>query len=109
MSHAHLPATSVINACKAYIKARNDRISQERSELIESHVGRRAWFGLGRPATREEVEAEFADEIDWIKITGSYWHDKVVELQSLATMAEKSNTSVVVDAEVARLLEPHFG
>ena len=109
MSHAELPAAAVIQACTTYIEKREARIAREREDAIAAHVGHRGWFGFGRPTTREEAEAECADEVSWIEITGGMWYDRVVRLRSLATVAEKTNSSVMVDADIAHLLEPHFG
>jgi hypothetical protein len=109
MSHTQLPARSVINACNSYIEARQTRVQRESEELIQSSIGYRGWFGFGKPMTREQAEAEWAEEIDLIKITGGMWYSRARELLSLATVAEKSNTLVTLDAEMAHLLRSHFG
>jgi len=109
MSHTQLPARAVIDACNSYIEARKARVQRESEELIQSSIGYRSWFGFGKPMTREQAEAEWAEEIDLIKITGGMWYSRARELLSLATVAEKSNTLVTLDAEMAHLLRSHFG
>ena len=109
MSHTQLPPRAVIDACNSYIEARKARIQRECEELIAGSIGYRGWFGFGKPMTREQAEAEWADEIDLIKITGGLWANRVRELLSLATVAEKSNTLVTFDAEMAHVLRSHFG
>jgi hypothetical protein len=108
MSHIQVRPRTVIDACNSYIEARKIRIQQESEELIASSIGYRGWFGFGKPMTREQAEAEWADEIDLIKITGGMWAGRVRELLSLATVAEKSNTLVTLDAETAHVLRSHF-
>ncbi len=109
MSYTQIPARAVIDACKSYIEARKVRIQRECEELIAGSIGYRGWFGFGKPVTREQAEAEWADEIDLIKITGGMWAGRVHELLSLATVAEKSNTLVTLDADMAHVLRSHFG
>jgi hypothetical protein len=109
MSHTQLPARAVIDACNSYIEARKARVQRESEELIQSSIGYRGWFGFGKPMTREQAEAELAEEIDLIKITGGMWYSRARELLSLATVAEKSNTLVTLDADMAHLLRSHFG
>ncbi len=108
MSHTQLPARAVIDACESYIEARKSRIQRECEELIARSIGYRGWFGFGKPMTREQAEAEWADEIDLIKITGGMWANRARELLSLAKIAERSNTLVTLDAEMAAFLESHF-
>jgi len=108
MSHAQLPAKNVITACRSYMDARNARIRQECAELINPCIGHRSWFGFGAPATREQVEAELIEEIQLIEITGGMWARKTEQLLSLAIVADKCNTLVTVDAEMAKLLASHF-
>lgn len=108
MSYAQLPASAVVRACNSYIKAREARVLKERTELIESQVGRRDWFGFGRPATREDIEEEFADELSWIEITGGMWYNRIQHLLSLATVAEKLSAPVMVDKDLGHLLKSHF-
>lgn len=108
MSHTQLPAKDVIAACRKYLDARNARIQRELAELINPCIGHRGWFGFGKPATREQVEAELRDEIQWIEITGGLWARKTEQLLSLATVADKSNTLITIDCEMASLLATHF-
>lgn len=109
MSHTQLPARAVIDACNSYIENRNARVKRECEELIVPSIGYRGWFGFGKPLTREQVEAELAEEIGLIKITGGMWYGKAQDLLSLAQIAEKSNTLVTIDAKMAAVLESHFG
>ncbi len=109
MSHIQMPPQTVVEACNSYIEARKTRIQRECEELIASSVGYRGWFGFGKPMTREQAEAEWAEEIDLIKITGGMWANRVRELLSLATVAEKTNTLVTLDADIAHVLRSHFG
>lgn len=108
MSHAQLPAKDVITACRNYLEARNTRIQREISELVTPCIGYRGWFGFGAPATREQVESELIEEIQLIEITGGMWARKTEQLLSLATIADKSNTFVTVDSEMAGLLGNFF-
>jgi hypothetical protein len=109
MSHTQIAPKSIIDACNSYIEARKARIQSECEELIAGSIGYRGWFGFGKPMTREQAEAEWADEIDLIRITGGMWAERVRELLSLATVAEKTNTLVTLDAEMAHVLRSHFG
>jgi hypothetical protein len=109
MSHTQVAPKSIIDACNSYIEARKARVQRECEELIAGSIGYRGWFGFGKPMTREQAEDEWADEIDLIKITGGMWAGRVRELLSLATVAEKSNTLVTLDAEMAHVLRSHFG
>jgi hypothetical protein len=109
MSYTQLAPQPVIDACNSYIEARKVRIQRECEELISGSVGYRGWFGFGKPVTREQAEAEWAEEIGLIKITGGMWAGRVRELLSLATVAEKSNTLVTLDADISHVLRSHFG
>jgi hypothetical protein len=107
MSYANLPADIVVRACNGYLQARQARIDNIRERAIERLVGTKAWF-WSKPLTREQAEVETAEEVYWAEITGGRWARDVADLLSLATMAEKCNTLVTVDAELAGLLKPHF-
>jgi hypothetical protein len=109
MSYTQIAPQPVIDACNSYIEARKVRIQRECEELILGSVGYRGWFGFGKPVTREQAEAEWADEIDLIKITGGMWANRARELLSLAKIAEKTNTLVTLDADMAHVLRSHFG
>jgi hypothetical protein len=109
MSTANLPPDLVIQACESFIQNREAQILRERNGYIDARVGKRSWFGLGAPKTREQAEAESIDELYYIKIAGGYWHKKALELINLATVAKKCNTLVTVDAEIATVLKPYFG
>jgi hypothetical protein len=109
MSYTQIAPQPVIDACNSYIEARKVRIQSESEELIQSSIGYRGWFGFGKPMTREQAEAKWAEEIDLIKITGGMWYSRARELLSLATVAEKTNTLVTLDADMAHVLRSHFG
>jgi hypothetical protein len=108
MSYSNLPASIVIRACEGYLQAREARIQRECEELIAGSIGHRGWFGFGKPTTREQAEAECAEEIGLIRITGGRWARDVADLLSLARLSQKRRVPVAVKAELAPLLEKHF-
>jgi hypothetical protein len=107
-SYANLPADRVMTACQNYIAARTARVLREREVFIAERVGQPTWFGLGKPKTREEVEAESIDDLDYIEITGGYWFNKARHLLDLAIIANLTGDKVTVDAELASFLKNHF-
>ncbi len=108
MSYAELDAGMVAGACRDFLRAREQRIAQEREETIACHVGYKKWF-WSRPMTREQAEDFVEEELYLIEITGGAWARDIRDLQALAEMAEKNNSLVTVNANVARMLAPHFG
>lgn len=108
MSHAELDAGMVAGACRAYLKARDKRIAYDREETIACHVGYKKWW-WSKPMTREQAEEFCEEDLYLIEITGGGPARDIRNLQSLAEMAEKSNTLVTVSASLARMLAPHFG
>ena len=108
MSHADLDAGMVAGACRDYLKARKERIAQEKEETIACYVGHKKWW-WSKPMTREQAEDFCKEELFHIEITGGAWARDIRDLQALAEMAEKSNTLVTVNANLARMLAPHFG
>ncbi len=108
MSYAELDASMVAGACRDYLKAREKRIAYDREETIACHIGYKKWF-WSKPMTREQAEDFVEEELYMIEITGGRWARDIRNLQALAEMAEKSNTLVTVNADLARMLAPHFG
>ena len=108
MSYAQLPAEVVIHACKGYLDAREKRIKECHELAIARLVGTKSWF-WGKPMTREQAEEQCREELYWLEITGGRWARDVRDLLTLATVAQKCNTLVAVNAELASCLNPHFG
>ena len=95
MSHAHLPAQLVIDACESYLKARKERIAQQSEEEIAKWVGYKFFF-WSRPMSRERAEEFCATELQYIRLT-------------LAKISKECNTFVTVSADMAECLKAHFG
>jgi predicted HTH transcriptional regulator len=108
MSHAELDAGMVAGACRDYLRAREQRIAAEKEEIIACWVGHKKWR-WSKPMTREQAMDFCSEELYYAEITGGRWARDIRNLQSLAEMAEKSNTLVTVDADLASMLSPHFG
>ena len=108
MSFAELPAGMVARACDGYLKARRERIERECEQEIARWTGAKIWF-WGKPLTREQAEDYCSEELLMIRITGGAWARDIENLLTLARMADKCNTLVTVDADLANCLKPHFG
>ncbi len=108
MSHAHLPAQLVIDACESYLKARKERIAQQSEEEIAKWVGYKFFF-WSRPMSRERAEEFCATELQYIRITGGRWAQEVKQLLTLAKISKECNTFVTVSADMAECLKAHFG
>jgi len=79
---------AVQNACKAYLRARKDRITAEREEMIKYETSRKRLFGLLKPHTREEaIEYLKGDGMwsDWamLELRGGFKTSRVLDLQTL--------------------------
>lgn len=107
MSHATLPAETVIGACESYLEARRARIERETEQEITRWTGAKIWI-WGKPLTREQAKDYCSEELLMIRITGGAWAQRTEELLSTAQLAKKCNTFVTVDANMIDFLKSHF-
>lgn len=109
--YVEIPSRDLKLACKNYLGKRQARIDAERERLIQKEMSRKGWFGRPKVKTREEAIANLKVEYDllgspWrqLAIRGSYWADKVEELQDSACLAP----SVLVNVNMASFLKRYF-
>lgn len=92
-SYTDVCAATVLAACKAYLKQRQEEIDKKVEKLVQCEMNRRFF-----PAkTREDALARRAESIDWIHITGSYWAGKVSDLKDLARLSATGTVRLSAD------------
>lgn len=112
--YVEIPSNHLKIACKNYLEFQQlikAFIDVRREELIQKEMSRKGWFGRPKVQTRAEAVANLKVEYDplsspWEHAThmGSYWADKVRDLQDAACLAP----SVLVEVNMASLLKPYF-
>lgn len=109
--YVEIPSNHLKIACKNYLDTRQKNIDARREKLIQEEMSRKGWFGRPKVQTRAEAVANLKVEYDFLGSPweqaangGSYWADKVEDLQDSVCLAP----SVLVDVNMASLLKPYF-
>jgi hypothetical protein len=105
MNYADINASAVIAGCDGYFAARNNRIQKDREEMIQKLMG--GFFNRTREqaiAKLQRPDGMFPSEWDKPEWRGSSTCSEVEELYALAKVAEKYNSTVKLDSEMAFIL-----
>lgn len=109
--YVEIPSRNLKIACKNYLDNRQANIDARREKLIQEEMSRKGWFGRPKVQTRAEAVANLKVKCDFLSSPwelaankGSYWADKVENLQDSACLAP----SVLVDVNIASLLKHCF-
>ena len=105
MNYADIEAAAVIAGCDGYFEARNKRIEKDREEMIQKLMG--GFFNRTREqaiAKLQRPDGLFPSQWDKPEWQGSLLCEQVQELYALAKVAEKHNSTVKLDSEMAFIL-----
>lgn len=107
MSYITINAELVLNACNAFIDARNKRIEAKREAMIEKTI-KNSFFNKTREKAIEQLESEDIFS-PWHRLNiRSNSLNTVEELKSLAVIGVKNNSPVNMDANAADILNEYF-
>lgn len=106
--YVEIPSDHLKIACKKYLDIRQKNIDDRREKLIQKEMNR--W--ILKSKTRANAVERLKTRIDYLGISawakaanaGSYWADKVEDLQDAACLAP----TVLVEVNMASLLKPYF-
>ena len=109
--YVEIPSVHLKTACKNYWAKRQENIYARKEKLIQEEMQRKGWFG-SKKKTRVEIIESLKKSKDAYIISpwkraenwGSYWAQKVEDLQDAACLGP----TVLVDVNMASLLKPYF-
>jgi hypothetical protein len=96
-SFSQISADKVLKACHAYLENRAARIEAETKTLIDAEMNRRFFPA----ATEKTARARCAEDLMYVRISGSFWANKIHDLHQLASI---SDGPIYVSAEDAYIL-----
>lgn len=109
--YVEIPSDHLKIACRKYLDIRQKNIDARREKLIQEEMQRKGWFGSKKKTRVEIIESLKKSKNAYIispwkraENWGSYWAQKVEDLQDAACLGP----TVLVDVNMASLLKPYF-